>query len=156
MVNILVVEDDKHKSTEICNYLFTQGIHKDSVQLTESIADTIRYLKVSKPDRIVLDMSLPSHTTKLGEGSAIPLPNGGIEVLLELRYNGVTDLPVLILTQYPHIEVNHQLWPLDKASEKIMSAFSMRNISVCEFVSEDDTQEAKSWKTYVLNLLDAK
>jgi CheY-like chemotaxis protein len=156
MVNILVVEDDKHKSTEICNYLLAQGISKDSVHLTESIADTIRYLKVARPDRIVLDMSLPSHTTKLGEGSAIPLPNGGIEVLLELRYNGITDLPVLILTQYPQIEVNHRLWPLAQASEVIMSAFAMQNITVCEFESEDDKQEVKSWETYLRNFLDVK
>lgn len=151
-MKILIVEDDKHKSSDIINFILSQGVDKSSIHLVESIADTVTYLSNTTPDKIVLDMSLPSHST----GSAIPLPNGGIEVLLELRYNGIVDLPILILTQYPQIEINNQLHPLNKSADKIMSAFSMKNILVSEFVSEDNDQEDKEWTNYLQQFLNEK
>jgi CheY-like chemotaxis protein len=151
-MKILIVEDDKHKSTDIIEFIISQGIDKSSVYLTESIADTVTYLASTIPDKIVLDMSLPSHT----EGSAIPLPNGGIEVLLELRYNGIVDLPILILTQYPQIEINKQFYPLNQSAEKLMSAFSMKNILVSDFVSEEIEPEDKEWVSYLQQFLSNK
>jgi CheY-like chemotaxis protein len=140
-MNILIVEDDKHKSSDIIDFMVSQGIDNSYIHLTESIADTVTYLASTIPDKIVLDMSLPSHTM----GSAIPLPNGGVEVLLELRYKGIIELPILILTQYPQIEINKQFYPLDESAEKIMSAFSMKNIYVSDFVSDEIAQEDKDW-----------
>lgn len=151
-MKILIVEDDKHKSSDIIEFITSQGIDKNSIYLTESIADTVTYLASTTPDKIVLDMSLPSHTA----GSSIPLPNGGIEVLLELRYNGIIDLPVLILTQYPQIEINKQFYALNQSAEKIMSAFSMKNILVSDFDNEAIDQEDKEWVSYLQHFLSEK
>tara|TARA_R110001583_G_C5669027_1_gene410517 strand:- start:7584 stop:8039 length:456 start_codon:yes stop_codon:yes gene_type:complete len=151
-MKLLIVEDDKHKSSDIIEFIISQGIDKNSIYLTESIADTITYLASTTPDKIVLDMSLPSHTA----GSSIPLPNGGIEVLLELRYNGIIDLPVLILTQYPQIEINKQFYALNQSAEKIMSAFSMKNILVSDFDNEAIDQEDKEWVNYLQHFLSEK
>ena len=151
-MKILIVEDDKHKSSDIIEFITSQGIDKNSIYLTESIADTVTYLASTTPDKIVLDMSLPSHT----DGSSIPLPNGGIEVLLELRYNGIIDLPVLILTQYPQIEINKQFYALNQSAEKIMSAFSMKNILVSDFDNEAIDQEDKEWVSYLQHFLSEK
>ncbi len=151
-MKILIVEDDKHKSSDIIEFITSQGVDKNSIYLTESIADTVTYLASTTPDKIVLDMSLPSHTV----GSSIPLPNGGIEVLLELRYNGIIDLPVLILTQYPQIEINKQFYALNQSAEKIMSAFSMKNILVSDFDNEAIDQEDKEWVSYLQHFLSEK
>jgi CheY-like chemotaxis protein len=151
-MKILIVEDDKHKSSDIIEFIISQGIDKSSIYLTESIADTVTYLASTTPDKIVLDMSLPSHTA----GSSIPLPNGGIEVLLELRYKGIIDLPVLILTQYPQIEINKQFYALNQSAKKIMSAFSMKNILVSDFDNEVIDQEGKDWVNYLQQFLSDK
>lgn len=148
-MNILIVEDDKHKSSEVIEYIVSKGISRQSITLTESIADTVTFLSHNTPDKIVLDMSLPSHTS----GSSIPLTNGGMEVLLELRYAGILDLPVLILTQFPQAEVNSQLFPLDIAANEIMKAYSMTNISVSDFESESKRGDLPKWKSFLDDFL---
>lgn len=152
-MKILIVEDDKHKYSDILKFIIKEGIEKNETHHTESAADTIAYLDKEIPSKIVLDMSLPSHKTKMGEGSAIPLPNGGIEVLLELRYNGLTELPIIILTQFPQIEINHHFFTLDKSADKIMETYGMKNISVCGYVSEDYSDENREWEIKLRDFL---
>lgn len=149
-MTILLVEDDKHKSSEIIDYIVSKGVSRNELYLTESIADTVTFLAQNIPEKIVLDMSLPSHSL----GSSIPLTNGGMEVLLELRYEGISDLPVLILTQFPQAEVNNQLFPLDIAADEIMKAYAMSNITVSYFESEENNSETPNWKKFMDNFLD--
>ena len=45
-------------------------------------------------------MSLPSHKALPGQGTPVPLPTGGIEVLFELKNKGLTPISEPVLARY--------------------------------------------------------
>jgi len=137
-MNILVVEDDQFKFSKIFEilekvHLGAQIIHYDNV------SSAILYLKVNTPELIVLDMSLPSHPASAGKGSPISMPAGGIEVILELRYLKKTNIPILILTQYPDIEIEDEYYSIDRSTQVIKEFFGMTSVSVTLY--DNDSEE---------------
>lgn len=137
-MNILVVEDDQFKFSKIFEilekvHMGAQVIHHDNVS-----SATI-YLKSNTPELIVLDMSLPSHPAIAGKGSPISMPAGGIEVILELRYLKKTNIPILILTQYPDIEIEDEYYSIDRSTQVIKEFFGMTSVSVTLY--DNDSEE---------------
>lgn len=137
-MNILVVEDDQFKFSKIIEilgkvHLGAQVIHHDNV------SNVTLYLKVNTPELIILDMSLPSHPAIAGKGSPISMPAGGIEVILELRYLKKTNIPILILTQYPDIEIEDEYYSIDRSTQVIKEFFGMTSVSVTLY--DNDSEE---------------
>jgi CheY-like chemotaxis protein len=126
-LKILVVEDDPYKfaqvETLICSVL-------SDVKLAHfnSVHGAVRYLKTETPDKIILDMSLPTHPPMVGEGSPVSLGAGGVEVLLALRRLKQFDLPVAILTQYIDFEIEDGYYALDAASEALRDLYNLNNV----------------------------
>ncbi|MBU1334415.1 MAG: hypothetical protein KJ944_21350 [Alphaproteobacteria bacterium] len=113
MINeVLVVEDDDFKLERLSRALLeaNPGL---VLRVAKSVHNAIEMLGRSY-GLIVLDMALPSHTVTVGSSPAMSLPSGGIEVLLELAYAGRDD-KVVVLTQYPEIEIEETLVPTKSA-----------------------------------------
>lgn len=137
-MNILIVEDDQFKFSKIVEilekvHLGAQVIHHDNV------SSATLYLKLNTPELIVLDMSLPSHPAIAGKGSPISMPAGGIELILELRYLKKTNIPILILTQYPDIEIEDEYYSIDRSTQVIKDFFGMASVSVTLY--DNDSEE---------------
>ena len=136
-MNILVVEDDQFKFSKIVEILDgvfpgIQVIHHDNV------SSATLYLKVNTPKLIVVDMSLPSHPAIAGKGSPIPMPAGGIEVILELRYLKKTAIPIFVLTQYPDIEIEDEYYSIDESARVIKDFFGMKSVFVTLYDNESE------------------
>ena len=83
-MNILIVEDDDFKYSKIVN-LLTKTTPSASILHVDNVYGAVNHVRNGTPDKIILDMSLPSHPAIAGEGSPISMPAGGIEVILELK-----------------------------------------------------------------------
>lgn len=129
MMNVLVVEDDDFKFEKIDELI---GLTLDSFVVIrfDNVFDTVRYLRENSPDKIVLDMSLPSHPAKVGEGSPLSMPSGGIEVILELRYLKKRQVPIIVLTQYSHVEVENEYCTMEEAEVRIKELYRLENLVV--------------------------
>lgn len=147
---ILIIEDDEHKSSQILDLIgdsFRQpGL---ACMLIDNVRDAVLYLKKEVPSKIILDMSLPSHKALPGQGTPVPLPTGGIEILFELRKKGLRKLPILVLTQYPEIEVESEPYPVEEAANVISELYGFTNIAAFHY----DQLKANEWKRTALEFL---
>ncbi|EKN3392565.1 response regulator transcription factor [Yersinia enterocolitica] len=137
---ILIVEDDEHKSSQI-NDIYTlleYDINKRTI--VDNVKDAVRYLVKNIPFKIVLDMSLPSHKALPGQGTPVPMPTGGIEVLFELKMKKLMNIPILILTQYPEIEVEGEPYPVDDSAEALKEIYGFTDIHACYYESKKNAE----------------
>lgn len=141
-MRLLIVEDDSFKLNEITK-IVNDVLGDVEIDHSDNVHDTIVCLENMRPDRIVLDMSLPSHPGRPGEGNPLPMPDGGIEVILELRSLGCSDIPIIVITQYPGIEIESEYYAIKDAGQKIKDAYEIKNLSVTEHSSDNsDWKEA--------------
>ena len=132
---ILIVEDDDYKSSQILDVLDEVGAF-DLIHVVDNVKEAVRFIKSSIPKKIILDMSLPSHKALPGQGTPTPLPTGGIEVLFQLKSMGLMNLPILILTQYPEIEIEGDSIPVEESAEVFDEIYGFGAISACYYNKE--------------------
>ncbi|MGR5268665.1 hypothetical protein ACPV5R_13010 [Vibrio astriarenae] len=146
---ILIVEDDAHKSSQIMEVFNSVSGNDRDVTLVDNVMDAVRFLVDHTPEKIILDMSLPSHKALPGQGTPVPLPTGGIEVLFELKMKDLIDLPVLILTQYPEIEIEQDLIPVEESAIAFKEEYGFMAIEACYY----DHGNSEPWKQKTMEFL---
>lgn len=143
-MNILIVEDDSFKLKKINDYICSTFPNLN-IKVKDNVRDAVIYLKNENPDKIILDMSLPSHSAKVGKGNPLSMPSGGIEVISELSFSNKVDIPLIILTQYPEIEVENEYYPIPEAGKFITEIYGIEKLHVSFY---DDSND--EW-TYAIN-----
>jgi CheY-like chemotaxis protein len=144
-VAILLVEDDAFKQARIEALL--AAIELAPIVLARSVSEAVHRLKEFQYDHVILDIALPSHSTIKGGGASLPMPSGGLEILLELSYEKRAD-PVTIVTQYPEIEFDGELLELHLAK----AFFNQRlGINIREVVYFDASQP--TWQNILRNAI---
>lgn len=146
-MKILIVEDDSFKFSKVAAMLrevFDEPelIHEDNVY------GAVNFVRSQSPDLIVLDMSLPSHPAIAGQGSPVSMPAGGIEVILELKILGKTDIQTIVLTQYPDVEIEYEYYSIEDSEVAIKSLYSMKELSVVHY-----DHESNDWKDNLKKIL---
>lgn len=145
-MKVLLIEDDHFKQE-----LVEQALRelRPGVDLTvgRSVQQAVRLLAADQYDMIVLDISLPSHESRPGGSQPISQPSGGVEVLLELSYEGRSDR-VLIVTQYPDIEYNGRLYPLNRFSQAVSASVSVSIVDVIYFNAQDNAWRDRFRKAF--------
>lgn len=146
MMNILLVEDDQFKRVKISSSL-NEFLPDASLKVAESVSAAVLAVQENIYEWIVLDMALPSHSLVAGGGASTSLLSGGLEVLFELNYMNRTD-PVIIVTQYPEIEIDEELIPLKKVTKHLKSICNA-NVIDSIYYENDET----SWQTRLESLI---
>lgn len=139
---ILIVEDDEHKSSQIIEICEFANYDLRSRLVVDNVRDAVRYLVEATPTKIILDMSLPSHKALPGQGTPVPMPTGGVEVLFELKKRNLLNLPILILTQYPEIEIEEETVPVSESPDVFHLEYGFNNIEACYY----DHMHNSKWK----------
>lgn len=131
MADILVVEDDPFKFGEL-QRLIREAQPTLGVISALSVKEAVSALAEREYKCILLDIALPSHSLDKGQGAPMSLPSGGTEVLMELSYLDRRD-PVIIVTQYPEIEVEGRLYPLSRVKKVINELMNVSLLGVVRF-----------------------
>lgn len=150
MKEILLVEDDEHKSSKI-KQIITETIGIQNITLHNNVCHTVRHLDKKTPDILILDMSLPSHPPTAGEGSPLSMPSGGIEVVYELYYLKKVRIPTLILTQYTDVEIENEYYSMKEAEEKIRDNYGFSTVKV-EMYDNDSSEWKDATREFLLSL----
>lgn len=133
---ILLVEDDDFKRRNILD-LITVFHPTSEVLCAASVSASVLSLKQGSYDLIILDVSLPSHDAG-GGAAALSLPSGGLEVLLELSFEGRSD-PVIILTQYPLIEFEGRSIAISDATKLLKADMEINLLEVIQYTRMSDS-----------------
>lgn len=142
-MKILIIEDDLFKFSEI-EKLVRSVLVEAKITRFDNVHDAVIFLKNHTPDKIILDMSLPSHAAKVGEGSPLSMPTGGIEIILELRSSKKNNIPVIVLTQYPDVEIEDEYYSIDNSRDEIKKIYNINNLSVALYESDSDEWRSKT------------
>lgn len=147
-IRCLVVEDDPFKMEGIRAHL--KEVLGDRVETVEcqALSSATSLLDSRKFDLAILDMSIHSHELEAGAGSPFSLSSGGLDVLFEIVYSGVTT-QCIILTQYPDIELEGVPVPVEMAQQEIFEKFDIRVAGCVRYVENDNR-----WKVEVTSILE--
>lgn len=147
-VRCLIVEDDQFKMDGIRSYL--SGVFGDRIQIfgCQALASATALLATSRFDLAIIDMSIHSHEPEAGAGSPFPLSSGGLDVLFEIAHSA-NNMPCIILTQYPDIEIESLPIPIALAKKEILEKFDIE-VAGCIRYLEDDSQ----WKMQLHAILE--
>lgn len=135
-MRVLLVEDDEYKQTKVEAAL--RSLFSDlELVVAKTVRDAVTCMQGDGYDHIVLDIALPSHGQVPGGGAGLPMPAGGIEILLEISYQSRRD-PVTILTQYPEIEYDGKLVDLARARRFLNRNIQATIIDVIHFEMDNE------------------
>jgi CheY-like chemotaxis protein len=144
---ILVVEDDAFKLDRVTSCLEPLW-SSSSITVVKSVQGAVSAVANEKFDFILLDMSLPTHDLKPGGGAGTSLLSGGLEVIMDLSLLRRSE-KVIILTQYPEIEIEGDLIPLDRVKAILNKMFEVEIDSVILY-----RQESSEWEGELLRSLE--
>lgn len=139
-MKVLIVEDDQFKQDAISNVV-NDSIKECQTSFSKSVQSAVKVITDEVFDVVILDMSLPSHDLELASGLGIPRLSGGVEVLFELQYQAKSPR-IVIVTQYPEIELANRMLPLDEAGDFIFAEYGIC-IEKCVFFDFEDNE----WKS---------
>jgi DNA-binding response OmpR family regulator len=146
-MNLLIVEDDNFKFERV-EAVVKKARARATITRQDNVRSTVMYLQRNRPDKMVLDMSLPTNAIRSGQGSPQPMPMGGVEILLELRRLRYATVPVLVLTQYPDFEIDGENVEILDAASRIAQVYSLPHV-VASFY--DDLSDR--WESELENFL---
>jgi len=131
MKRILLIEDDGFKEEAVVGLLLGH-IPFDEITCERSVQTAVVKLCEGPFDLIILDIALPSHDRTRGVGNPTSMPSGGIEVLLELNRLRRRD-PILILTQYPEVEIWGELIKLPNVIARLNDEIEVNIVGLVYF-----------------------
>lgn len=143
-MKVLIVEDDAYKLdalSEVVNEIASPC----SIDPCRSVQSAVSSLAANEYDIVVLDMSLPSHDLEKGSMLGIPRLSGGMEVLFELDYSSASS-KIIIVTQYPEIEMSGELVSLDRVINFISREYLME-VTACIYYDPD----TKAWRQEMIS-----
>ncbi|WGK60046.1 hypothetical protein [Pantoea sp. SS70] len=140
---IMIVEDDDHKLSQIIEILDRLCIDEHQRVCFDNVKDAVRYLVNVHPRKILLDMSLPSHKALPGQGTPLPMPTGGIEILFELKRKRLLDTQVLILTQFPEIDIEDEPYPTNESAPVFKEEYGFSRLEACHYEHLDGAKWIK-------------
>lgn len=145
-MNILLVEDDEFKATDISKVI-DDCLPEVTVQRATSVTSALRAITSGNFSVVILDMSLPTFELAGPGGGGSPQGQGGLEVLRLARRLGNTS-PFIIVTQYPDIEIDGRDLSLASASKALRSRFEV-DVKTCLLYEFD----GHAWREPLRNCL---
>ena len=137
-MELLIVEDDDFKCEAIQRKLKEfKGIGSVNIDVATSVRDGVVRLAKRNIDIVILDMALPTFKPQTGlfgaSGSA--QPGGGVDILRTLQSMNLR-LKVIVLTQYPDIEVNGVVYLLDESRTVLRETYDCDVIACLRYVHD--------------------
>jgi CheY-like chemotaxis protein len=97
-MNVLLVEDDENKRSQILT-LLGQGQETYSIESARSLQAGVKSMQGKKPDVVLLDMTLPNYDVGPDESGGQTKPFGGRDFLRRMSWHHIR-VPVIVVTQF--------------------------------------------------------
>lgn len=97
-MNVLLVEDEAPKRQHV-EVLLRALLPEANIDFANSVRSALEALRKSRPDLVILDMSLPTFDVTRDEAGGRPQGFGGVELLRNMELEEI-ECPVVVLTGY--------------------------------------------------------
>ena len=121
-MRVLLVEDDEFKASDLSKVVIECIIECEIIKAA-SVTSALRLISSELFNLIILDMSLPTFDLSGPGGGGSPQGQGGIEVIRVARRLNICAC-IVVVTQYPDIEIDGNDVALSQASKILSSRFS--------------------------------
>jgi CheY-like chemotaxis protein len=145
-LRLLVVEDDDHKVQDI-QELMGNTFPKAELDLAMSVRDGVLQLQKNSPDLLLLDMALPTFEKRGTNVGGTDQAQGGLE-LVRFIHELKLSAKVIILTQYPDIEVEDKFYSLDEAGAVLSKRYNCQLVGIVHYKFRSD-----DWKQPLIELI---
>tara|TARA_A100000171_G_C2121064_1_gene140792 strand:- start:370 stop:837 length:468 start_codon:yes stop_codon:yes gene_type:complete len=148
MTKVLLIEDDEHKVRDIAQ-LITENFPGLVIEAATNVREGFIRAKDTNAEVLILDMALPTFGKRTSSIGGLNQPQGGLEIIRLLHRIG-KPIKVIILTQYPDIELNGEFYPLEKARGLLVGHYDcdIRGAILYKYQDEE-------WKKPFLKILSA-
>lgn len=148
-MNILLVEDEEHKTTDLINRLRKAGFGEGQITVTRSVREAVLAVLDTDYDLLVLDMALPTFSKIRPDegGGGVAQAVGGVEVLRALSSCGKST-KVIVVTQYPEVIVNGEKLKLQNVGKAISTRYNQRALGAVLY-----SYNSPKWEASFDNLL---
>ena len=131
-MQILLVEDDVHKSDDIRRTFFEAGV----VYIARSVKEAVCAVEERQYDLIVLDMALPTFRKQVKSAGGTTQASGGVEVIRAIHRAQVRST-VVIVSQYPDLEIDGKYLPLEKSAEFLLEKYGVNVVGAVRYDYDD-------------------
>ena len=135
MVQVLIVEDDHHKLSQLKTFL--SDALMASVEAARSVASGKHLIRSRTFDLILLDMSLPSYDIDTHEPGGTPHLFGGRELLGYIAFRGL-ETPVIVVTQFEKFNTGSEVVDLARLGATLGNVFGTNFAGIVYFNTASD------------------
>lgn len=147
-MKILIVEDDNYKADSLKKFIFDHIDINTEISLATNLKDAIFNIEQNLFDYIFVDMSIPSHPTMVGQGTAFSLVKGGLEILMEISELDRGD-KCIVITQYPEIEISGNFFLVKHSKLKLKEILGCEVIECIQYFIDDDSWQNELKKCFI-------
>ena len=131
-MQVLLVEDDVHKSDDIKTTFF----ENDIVHVARSVKEAVCAVEERGYDLIVLDMALPTFRKQVKSAGGTTQASGGVEVIRAIQRTKVESM-VVIVSQYPDLEIDGKYLPLERSPEFLLKRYGVNVVGAVRYEYDD-------------------
>jgi ActR/RegA family two-component response regulator len=146
-MKVLIVEDDDYKANSLKSFIVKQIDSGADITFATNLKDAIFSIESDIFDYIFVDMSIPSHPTMVGQGTAFSLVKGGLEVLMEITELSRAD-KCIVITQYPEIEISGHFFLVSQSKLKLKELLGCEVVECIQYFIDDDSWENELIKCF--------
>ena len=147
-MNLLLIEDDQHKSKQIIGFL-NENFKSTSIVLRKSYQSGLKEILTNSFDLVLLDMQLPNFDIKPGEDGYKFRKLAGVDILKELTRKK-KQCKVIVITQFETFGEGEFYINLSNLKQMLKSDFSELYIDTV-FYSPDNSLWQKELTILIKN-----
>lgn len=121
-MNVLIIEDDEHKLSELRSFI-SQTFELEQVRTAKSLQSGMRCILEARPNLIFLDMTMRNFDRTLTEEGGRPHPFAGREILRQMQRSRI-DSPVVVVTHFDRFGEESDYMTLEELVEELSEKFS--------------------------------
>jgi len=145
-MTVLIVEDDENKALQLRDFVLLK-VKGAELREARSYQSGLRAAIRSRPDLILLDMSMPTYDLSPSEPGGRPRAFAGRDILLELKRKKLP-IKVIIVTQFERFGEGDETTTLDELKE------SLKRESIPNYVGSVYYHPARSdWREELTRLI---
>lgn len=116
-MNILIVEDDENKRTQLIDFL-SKEFSFANLNTANSLQSGLRKIISGEIDLVLLDMTMPTFDIGENEDGGRPQPYAGREILRQMERRDIK-IPVIVVTQFDRFGEGNDSLTIDELDKEL-------------------------------------
>ncbi|WP_092743777.1 response regulator [Hymenobacter psychrophilus] len=145
-MNLLLVEDNEHKSARIQEFLHS-AVPRVDIVCAQSVQEGLKRIRERIPDIVLLDMSLPAFNNTIHDSGFKHTSYAGKDVL-EYLDSFEIEVPVIIITAFTTFGADKNAFSLEELNAKFTADFPDHYVGTVWYSSLEH-----NWKEKLLELI---